>query len=728
MGVLHTNTPNALLTFSCSAKILKGDRFIGSFQDKARRYKRNFETMYQRSILGQAFISCIIEKFGNDTLTIYFKLTFNRMKLSRNVSNIEKAIKDILITDAISRHSVFKNIRFDPKYITVRQVLSNDIIHQINLNPSLITPSDHMIKGTVPAKTNVVLRSYTNKTSATIAVSTNKPAEPVMKSVPEHTDQIKEHHVPLIQGSFKISKTDADITEKKIEQSTVKFKPEKPTQAFSKKSTFKESSITSALYKMGAVEKVTKQSALPIENTNSVSSTTTSTIIPPTTTVTTNKIMYLPESSAKPVFLLNPFDDAPWIPILPNMSPFTDKPTNYKHNEFLNNPYYLRSTLTPLAEQNQPVYTSFTNLGLSVNFNDAERLGSTSLKSHPIPVNKIPQIEDSTNPTKQDIFSNFNNEKFSQTSYVSYTDSSPLKQVTHSTKNEEVSEFPIMTAKPNSMEFVIIETLQNVPNKKEDSEDKKQQLIKNISSIFRTLASSPDASRLNFSSIQTTSINPKEEEHFSGQGQVEVVVDDVDDLVLHTTKNSLITLLPVKSNSGIGRPIRKRPFQSAEDRMAAENRSFPNQPPQVNFKPVINNKDVKRANDDFKIMGTLNFATEDSLENNNYSDIVRYPKMEVEVPLEKFQSDSIVYGKNETEFNKTHGYNTLTAEEIRKLSEISKITDNSSSVNKAPVISNKGIFSSYTNLNGLKILTKPHMKINLSPIDKTGKGNVSGRL
>lgn len=73
----------ALITFSCTARILKGDRFVGPLQDKARRYKRQFEALYQRSILGQSFVSCVVDKFGDDAQTIYFKLAFNRKKLTK---------------------------------------------------------------------------------------------------------------------------------------------------------------------------------------------------------------------------------------------------------------------------------------------------------------------------------------------------------------------------------------------------------------------------------------------------------------------------------------------------------------------------------------------------------------------------------------------------------------------------------------------------------------------
>nr|XP_023014445.1 cell wall protein DAN4 [Leptinotarsa decemlineata] len=676
MGVLHTETPNALLTFSCSAKVLRGDRFVGALPEKARRYKRQFELLYQRSILGKAFISCAVDKFGNDTVTIYYKLAFNRMKLTRNVSNIEKAIKDILLTDAISRNSVFKNVRFDPKHISVRQILSNEIPQQPSpVSSSHVVPTDSR-KVVVTTKPSVVLRP-SNKTTTSHAHIPKKPI------VIDDLENIKEEDLPVIQGSFKISKTDADITEKKTEQSTSKPKiSEKTTTSSVKKSTFKESSVTSALYKIAAVEKVTKQ---PGTSTTKQSTSVSPTTLKISTTSSTPKVEMTPVvTSSSPVFVVNPFDEAPWIPILPNMSPVTERSSQILSNQYFFNPTY------PPISGDQPTYTSFTNPGLSLNFNEAEKLGSTSLKSHPIPVNKIPSTEPSVSPPVQ------NDERLDDS--VSKTPTSSVEQ-------------------PN---FVEIKTFEYVPNRKKDVEHRKEEMLKNISSIFHTLAASLDNPSVNFSSndFSSSEASPKEEQ-FSGQGQVEVVVDDVDELMLHTTRNPLVTLLPVKSNSGIGRPFRKRPFKSGEDNFSTENRSFPSHPFYANSNSASSVIETKNNNKpDFQIMGVLNFIPEKSVESNQdaQSDIVRYPKMDLDLSLKEPLNDgeSFVFVTNSSESTMNNS-NILTMEEIKKLSEISKIIDNSTVFEKEPTISNKAISSSHsTSLNGIQIMTKPFNKINLS--------------
>lgn len=73
----------ALLSYSCSAKVSRGDKFLTQLPEKARKYKVDLETLYKRSILGPAVVSCFLERFGNDTVTIYFRLMLNRKKIPR---------------------------------------------------------------------------------------------------------------------------------------------------------------------------------------------------------------------------------------------------------------------------------------------------------------------------------------------------------------------------------------------------------------------------------------------------------------------------------------------------------------------------------------------------------------------------------------------------------------------------------------------------------------------
>ncbi|KAJ3639838.1 hypothetical protein Zmor_003173 [Zophobas morio] len=658
MGALHTEPPssNNPLSFSCSAKVLRGDRFTGALQEKARRYRLQLETLYQRSVLGPALVSCIVEKFGNDTVTVFYKLGFNRKKLPKNVSNIEKTIRDILITDAISRKPVFRMIRFDPKSVEVKQIREVESYQRTATKP----------KDPKPTKSGVVVKSP--------PLTTNVPVK--KKTASEETES-KEEGSPVVQGSFKISKTDADITEKKTDNTTPK---PKSTTLSTKATTLKDSSVTSALYKIAAIEKLNKTSS-------TISTTTTTTTS--TTTATTKTTQFVSPQV---------FNDEPWIPILPGLQDVN--PTTFA---------------TTKLQPKPPIYTSFTNPGLSYQNFDMEPLGSTSLKSHPIPVNKIPQI---TEPSK-----------FDETT-----------KVVTETRLEVTSKVP-------DPGFVEIETVKYTPSAAVGGKIKQEQLLKNLSSIFHNLASTLKIPHTNASGSDTY-LEAADGDSI-GQGQVEVVEADEEALMMQTTKLPLVTLIPVKSNSGIGRPLRRRPIRDGESSadLSVENRSFPgstrlNDLTEVGKSPLkfietevvtsvsseVNKVKVnKNQLEDFKIVGMLNFATESPEEP------LRNPKMDPQanrtevVRGHESSSEISVYATNSSVSSNrkepTKNFNILTPEKLKQLSEISKIHDNMTVIDKEPVISNKAISSSYTvNHSGFKILTKTFNKINELPKDNKVNG------
>jgi hypothetical protein len=663
MGALHTEpATNNLLSFSCSAKVLRGDRFVGALQDKARRYRLQLETLYQRSTLGPALVSCIVEKFGNDTATVFFKLAFNKKKLPRNISNIERTIRDVLITDAISRKPVFRMIRFDPKSVEVKQIREVDLYQR-----TATKPKDMTVK---PTKNGVVLKSPRN-TSANL---------PVKKKVVEEID-VKDEDLPVIQGSFKISKTDADITEKKTENTP---KP-KSTTLPTKTSTLKDTSVTSALYKIAAIEKLSKTSTTKAKPT----ATTAATITTPPTTATTTTTTTTTTSAVSHFVNPHVFNEEPWIPILPELKDYVSTTT---------------ATTVKLYKK-QPVYTSFTNPGLSYHNLDTETLGSTSLKSHPIPVNKIPQT---TEPGAFKEMIKISAETTSKTPTSSEMDSS----------------------------FVEVETVQYIPGS-----SKQEEMVKNLSSIFHNLASTLEIPEMNIS--RSDSFAEASDDDIVGQGQVEVVEADEEALMMQTTKIPLVTLIPVKSNSGIGRPLRKRPFRrdNSSGETSVENRSFPGSTRLNDFSEMEKNpvkfietevvtsvssevnkvKLSKHQLEDFKIVGVLNFATESPEE------LIRSPKMEPQTTEESRSSEITVYATNSSVSTNRRealkNLNILTPEKLKQLSEISKVHDNLTAIDKEPVISDKAISSSYTvNHSGFKILTKTFNKINELPKDNKVNG------
>ncbi|XP_066259069.1 uncharacterized protein [Euwallacea similis] len=641
MGISNTDSPtSSIITFSCSAKVLRGDRFIGGLEEKAQKYRRQIEILYQRSALGPALYSTAVDRFGKDGVTIYFRVAFNRRKLVEDLTNIENAIKDIFLSDAYSKKPIFRNVRFDSRSINVKQVA------QKSSSPYYMQPLTTTLSPKNAVKSNkmgVVLKSAKN-------VSVTTTAKPIINE-----PDFNEEDLPVIQGSFKISKTEADITEKKTEET--KARTEKSTSIATQQTTFKETSVTSATYKIpgnkGKVTKVVTPEA--ISSTITISTTTAASAVPTTPAIitTTTKPM---ENTPKFIGSPQVSDDEPWVPILANIAGYPSLP--------------------PVTNDDIPIYTSFTNPGFSYNFHNSERLGSSSLKSHPIPVNKIPLTEP-------------------------YIDS-----ITEATKQ-------LTTELAKQVD----ETTPEV--------DYKDYGVKNISSIFYELATTLKKS--NISNIEHHMVyEPEftsENREPSGQGQVEVVDVDVEELLSHTTKIPLVTLLPVRSNSGVGRPFNRNRLGDTNN-LSVENRSFPSQLTKYNLdvpeKPknksrVVPNPTNVSTADNYRISSVLNFAREGYDHEGGESgahDLVRFPKMDIEgdeksVYSVNYSSSATING-NPSELKHA---NILSVEQIKQLSEISKVRDNHTYFPEQPVISTKAISSSYsTNPNGLKILTKTFNK------------------
>ncbi|XP_076262079.1 uncharacterized protein LOC143197460 isoform X2 [Rhynchophorus ferrugineus] len=652
MGISNTEGPaNAIISFGCSAKVIKGDRFAGNLEEKAQKYKRQIELLYQRSALGPALLSCAVDRFGKDAATIFFKLSFNRRKLVENLTNIEKAIRDIFLSDAFSKKPIFRNIRFDSKSILVKQLQEGASVYSA---PSAVTSPPPSFKSNVKSgKMGVVLKSPKNMT---VSPSTTS-SKPIIKDEPE----FNEEDLPVIQGSFKISKTEADITEKKTEAPVQKVKIEKTTSAPTKKTTFKESSVTSALYKIAG-----DKTKVGVTATTTTSTTTTSTKTPVTTkqaatttsSTTTTSTTTTSRSTTVPIkeFKGSPeiYNDEPWIPILPNI------------------PVYPSKTV-PINDYNQPsppTYTSFTNPGLSYHFQEAEQLGTTGIKIHPIPVNKIPFTKPFVDLTT--------------------TETSKQKQ----TPTEITTDFV------------------NIKYQAENEYKKDEEYgIKNISSIFYDLASSLDTE--NITIVEHEDYEP-DLKNIAGQGHVEVVEVDMEELLGQTTKIPLVTLLPVRSNSGIGRPFNRKRFGDSNN-LSVENRSFPShavkqtldtfEKPKNKSKTVPEPVNISSA-DNYHIMGILNFATEryNGDEQTKQQDIVRFPKMEQDVIRNNSRHPLPAYPAS----------NFLSPEQIKELSEISKINNNDTYFQTQALISTKAISSS-TYSNGLNVLTKTFNKIQNTP-------------
>ncbi|KAK9889389.1 hypothetical protein WA026_004663 [Henosepilachna vigintioctopunctata] len=628
MGALHSEFSSPLVAFSCSIKVLRGDRFVGAFQEKARRYSSQLETLYKKSTLGPALIECNVDRFGEDTYTIYFTLTFDRKRMPRSNVPIEKSIADVISADILSKKPIFKSVRFAPGSMRIQEV---------NLGPTYNTkvasPNESRKRG------GVVLKS------------------PLMKNISLAISSTKKKIATSPQGSFKITKTEADITEKQ-DLTNGKAKLKSHTD---------HTSIPKILKTLPPIQKV-NQSRTETSSVHPRTSVMTSTnVVPIITLEVTSKplLQTQTEATTAPFIKSDLFDKAPWTPMIFNKSDSSRGDIEIRSNN------KSRQNISNNNERKKkyPIYTSFTNPSLTIFQKKTNPLAVTNVKGHPLPVNKIEEITE------------------------------PIIRST--IKFEEI--FPNIPMVTSGVEKITKNSVQIDNGKNNASTDvyKRYEKIRNISSIFHDLvASMQDQDK----TLHTkTTLHSELANNFSavaegiedmnfGQGQVEVVDVDEDLLIKATTKIPLVTLLPAKSNSGVGKPLRKRPFRKNVTTSNQDERGFGEithlENTEIQSEPII--KETKNYFEDFKIVGMLNFAPE-KMEDESATEYVRRAKMESSTKIIPLNNDFMMFFSNFSTFNK-HEPNVLTPERIKLLSEISKIyDDNNTKSTQESVISTKAV-------------------------------------
>lgn len=281
------------------------------------------------------------------------------MSFFSTVSNVEETLKNILIQDINSKHPAFgPTIKVDTSSIVIKRDLEHTYHSESYVKeamnesmatnyPKTLTPQSGRDK-TLQTRVGVVRKT-------TVKPSKNDPDEP----------DIDTENIPVVQGSFQITKTEADITENKQNSSPTrhddkpgqKLTPAKSTtttkapttrtsttkrvptsipknRPFTIKSTFNiKTKSDSTLNK--EIESTTEN---PIPPSTQTSTTTTSTSTPtPTTTSNVSQILFdlltnenhfkdLPKIDS--LFTVpHVIDNEPWRPITQPYYETSNKPT-----------------------------------------------------------------------------------------------------------------------------------------------------------------------------------------------------------------------------------------------------------------------------------------------------------------------------------------------------------------------------------------------------------------
>lgn len=590
-------------------------------------------------------------------------------------------------------------------------------------------------------KSNVVRKPNSNLTLTAYIPVKRKPIieEP----------EINEEDLPVVQGSFKITKTEADLTEK---NNQAKPKP------------------------ISISKKVLEFTTLPVITTT-VSPSTSKTTITKFTTLkptkfTTRTTSQLPITSKEPVTTIIPpifthspvhFIDEPWKPIR--------TPANFEQPMFPSSIHRVGMAET-LPSKNteirvQPVYKSFTNPALTNLKYSSDLAEMSDVVGHPIPVDKFSEMTTENNSNTESFLpaetreGDENDDESVLENSKGYIEIETLKYVPSSsiptTVTAENTFRPIFShwelvngtdlynTTENSAKKIYNNTLQAIMVTDLNDENYNKPVLQNISSIFHTLASNLD------DLMQQTS-TPSGEQNFDfdelvleepiiGHGLVEVLNTTEEELLMKktgsSTKQPFVTLIPVKSNSGLRNTLRPRPkMRNGQEGTDEEGDEFDDEFEGTTLEDISSSRSFSTDVDEDIMPTHLEYVTSVSSETNhvkvNRSGYTRSSekrdnadsaltvngtKENATTTKDDTRDPLIVVNVFSTVTNSSRIINAtdiLSASHLQKLAEISNIygNNNNNSSTLQPVISTKALPNSYSiNQSGLKILTKTFHKL-----------------
>ncbi|CAH0405306.1 unnamed protein product [Chilo suppressalis] len=315
MGALRPDNGEPMMTFEGTFRVTRGDVYGGApnspaWRERARRYSTALRQVYNgHSPLRQAFAGAMVTGFGDRRLDVHFKLYLDRRKIPSTVANIEETLKNILVQDILSKHPAFgQTIKVDTSSIVIKR----DLEHTYHSESYVKEAMNESMATNYPKSPSP--QSGKDKTLQTrvgvVRKTTVKPNAPGKKDDSDEPE-IDLENIPVVQGTFQITKTEADITENKKASNPVRasHKPVSTTKVTTgtKSSTTKPSTVKTSTTKKAPTStpksrpftitstfNVKTKTDPPPKRDNSVksvlTSTTSSTTVPPSDyNITTQK-------------------------------------------------------------------------------------------------------------------------------------------------------------------------------------------------------------------------------------------------------------------------------------------------------------------------------------------------------------------------------------------------------------------------------------------------------
>ncbi|XP_003707051.3 uncharacterized protein LOC100882162 isoform X1 [Megachile rotundata] len=319
MGALRTDSKNAIVGFTCSFRVSKGEKYNPMlklntsmvFREKERKYKNIFELLFRRSVLSPAYKQTIIDRFESGILKVFFRIYLDRRKIPRSITNVEDTIEDVIAKETYSSSSLFKDMELDLTSISVKR-----INQEVPGNPKHAQQKNAMITK------NGLLRPSRNNSLITNSKPKTKPTK--IESIESEIDF---SNIPTIQGTYKATKVNATSSNKaNSTEEAVKHEPDTtnstkvalPQEQTSTKSTSMEDSTqttTSTTRTISTTDSVTKdQLNYTVHEDAPNSNSKTVKEVFETSTASTDPV----ETDLFKDFRKPDFETSPWRPIVPS--------------------------------------------------------------------------------------------------------------------------------------------------------------------------------------------------------------------------------------------------------------------------------------------------------------------------------------------------------------------------------------------------------------------------
>ncbi|XP_053959558.1 mucin-2 [Anastrepha ludens] len=335
---VKANLEDPVLGFDGSFRIAKGDLFstglkynhTTTYKQKVEFYKRFIE----RSLMDNGLQPLRVDTWGfgeGPLIKVSFRTFLDVRKLPQNIHSVEDYIKESLFLETTAAKSLYRSLRIDAESVEIKRILDESVVRSASLfkDAAQQPTSQSQLEKRLMKKPNtppLLSKPATTAKSRT----TYRP-----HSIDDEPD-VDVENAPVIQGSFEgsfeITKTDADISRKKVTTPTkaytnlppkavtpfaLRVKPKKPaieklttvipqhqpsTTTLSTTSTRGTSTTKKTTTTRGTTPTTSKATTTtttttttekPTTSTTSTSSTstttTTTTTTPPSTTTTTTK-------------------------------------------------------------------------------------------------------------------------------------------------------------------------------------------------------------------------------------------------------------------------------------------------------------------------------------------------------------------------------------------------------------------------------------------------------